>query len=478
MTAQVFSFLRRSAAPCDWSAQELAEFYRIESALIQAGLQVVSVRGLTDEAEPWFVFCREEDDEVIIHFARIDGRYLISSPAYCGTVMGHDFHTLVRRTIERHPMLQPRPRNDNLFLHPAALLIALVASAFLKSGHAAEATPARAATASATDGKQRDTTPAIAPASAAMAEPDAQHETLILAAITAAIVAPVQAEPVTIVVHASAHLADFVDQLPKHPIRPALLDIPENATAHGSGGVTQAPPPIAVPQMETAPSALAHIVAQPDATLGLVFLGGIGPVAQTAPLSMALPLQINPGVNVPALDPASAAQHLPLAALSSISKADLSLLHALGAPDNVAYAATLPAAFSTMLQIGVHTGTVNSAVAHTSSAEASTAPTAVEPEAAQGSTSAAHAAITTTAPAAVATTAPDMSAVLAAVQQFQAVEIQPVLVLTVHAAIFYDAAAVDTNFGAVKSVTYDFGDGFSVSLVGLPAELSHVSVHV
>ena len=88
MTATVLSFFRRSAAPCDWSTQELAEFYRVESALVQAGMHIDSDRGMTDEGEPWFVFCRVEDDEVVIHFARIGGKYVISAPAYCGNASG------------------------------------------------------------------------------------------------------------------------------------------------------------------------------------------------------------------------------------------------------------------------------------------------------------------------------------------------------------------------------------------------------
>ncbi len=263
MTAQVFSFLRRFAAPRDWSAQELAEFYRVESALIQAGLQVVSARGLTDEDEPWFVFCRAEDDEVIIHFARIDGRYVISAPAYCGNAVGHDFRALVRKVIERHPVLQPRPSGDNLFLHPAALLVMLVASALLKSGHAAEAASARQTAADTTGDKHRNVLPAVGPAAVAASEPEAQHEIQILAAITAATAAPVQAEPVTIVVSASVHLADFIDQSPEQPVRPASLDVAGDAATHGSGGVIQTVATlqsITTPQMEAPPSWLAHTI--------------------------------------------------------------------------------------------------------------------------------------------------------------------------------------------------------------------------
>ena len=79
MAAQVLSFFQRSPRyapkPADWSQQELAEFYRVESALIRAGIRVGTDRGMSDENEPWFCFYRSDDGEVVIHFARIDGEY-------------------------------------------------------------------------------------------------------------------------------------------------------------------------------------------------------------------------------------------------------------------------------------------------------------------------------------------------------------------------------------------------------------------
>lgn len=83
MAAQVLSFFQRSprlapARPTDWSQQELAEFYRVEGALIRAGISVGTDRGMSDENEPWFCFYRQDDGEVVIHFARIDGEYIIA----------------------------------------------------------------------------------------------------------------------------------------------------------------------------------------------------------------------------------------------------------------------------------------------------------------------------------------------------------------------------------------------------------------
>src|SRR3954464_2995832 len=138
--AQIVSLLRHARRPRtapDCSQRELAEFYRVESALVQAGMRVESDRGVSDEGDPWFVFCRAEDGETFIHFARIDGEYLIAGPAYEGVAKGWDFSGLVRDLISRHPLVQPTTRRpSNLFMHPAALLIAVVGTAFFKTSEA------------------------------------------------------------------------------------------------------------------------------------------------------------------------------------------------------------------------------------------------------------------------------------------------------------------------------------------------------
>ncbi|MDB5458058.1 MAG: hypothetical protein JWP92_3643 [Caulobacter sp.] len=140
MAAQIVSFFQRTPrfvrGPSDWAQQEIAEFYRVESALIRAGLRVGTDRGVTDEGDPWFIFFRADDGEVVIHFARIDGEYLIAGPAYEEVARGIDFTALVRNMIARHPLVRPQGKRDNIFLHPAALLVAVVGTAFFKSGEA------------------------------------------------------------------------------------------------------------------------------------------------------------------------------------------------------------------------------------------------------------------------------------------------------------------------------------------------------
>jgi hypothetical protein len=132
MAAELLSFFRPAVgAHGDWSAQEIAEFYRVEAALVQAGVSVIVDRGISDEGDPWFVFCRAADHEVIVHFARIAGQYIIATEAMGQTSTGKDFRRLLTEFVSRNPSLLPLSSGGGakLFLHPAALLAAVVATA-------------------------------------------------------------------------------------------------------------------------------------------------------------------------------------------------------------------------------------------------------------------------------------------------------------------------------------------------------------
>lgn len=137
MGARVVSLRDWVAPKRDWSQRELAEFYRVESALLQAGLRLESDRGLTDEGDPWFCFCRQDDGEVFVHFARLGAEYILVGPAFPEPARGRDFASLVEDLISRHPLVQTRPKGrTNVFMHPAALLIAVVGTAFFKTSEA------------------------------------------------------------------------------------------------------------------------------------------------------------------------------------------------------------------------------------------------------------------------------------------------------------------------------------------------------
>jgi hypothetical protein len=96
MSAKVIQLQRLFRRSRDWSSQELAELYRVESALIQTGLSIDTERGLSPEGEPWFTFCRREDGEVVIHIARVEGIYILTGPVYEGIAYGRDITSLIR----------------------------------------------------------------------------------------------------------------------------------------------------------------------------------------------------------------------------------------------------------------------------------------------------------------------------------------------------------------------------------------------
>src|SRR6478736_3007661 len=129
---QVVSFFRASERG-DWNQRELAEFYRVEAALIKSGVGISTDRGLTDEGEPWFIFFRQDDEEVIVHFARIGGEYVVASNFTEAVFRGRNFQTLVRELLDSRPYVLPHSSRSTVFLHPAALFAALVVTAYVKS---------------------------------------------------------------------------------------------------------------------------------------------------------------------------------------------------------------------------------------------------------------------------------------------------------------------------------------------------------
>lgn len=127
----------------DWSNQELANIYRVKKLLDAAGVPNTLERGISDEGDPWCIFCTLAGD-VFIHLARVDGRYVLDSPNLRSPLSGVEFADMIaefsagalratptaekgsRRVIRLH-------RGGKVFLHPAALLAALIWTIYLNS---------------------------------------------------------------------------------------------------------------------------------------------------------------------------------------------------------------------------------------------------------------------------------------------------------------------------------------------------------
>ena len=132
-SSQVLSFFQ-ACERGDWSQRELAEFYRVEDALTKSGVGISTDRGLTDEGEPWFIFFRQDNEEVIAHFARIGGEYVIASNFTEAVARGRNFQALVRELLDSYPHFLPKQNSSRstVFLHPATLLAALVVTGYVK----------------------------------------------------------------------------------------------------------------------------------------------------------------------------------------------------------------------------------------------------------------------------------------------------------------------------------------------------------
>jgi len=122
-----------------WNNQELAEFYRVSDIMAHAGLKVESESGVSDEGEPWFVFVRADTEEVIAHFAKIDGVFIAVSSVTQDIYRGSDVRDLINQLLERHPLMTPPSNNGRVVLHPRMVLVAFVAAAFVAASEEVKA---------------------------------------------------------------------------------------------------------------------------------------------------------------------------------------------------------------------------------------------------------------------------------------------------------------------------------------------------
>ncbi|WP_242464967.1 hypothetical protein [Rhodospirillum rubrum] len=142
MASRILSFGRAHRAEKTvkvegWTNQQLAELYRITDLLGRSGMSVATDMGLSDEGEPWFVFYDPESGDVIAHFARIDGLFVVVASAAGTTLRGRDFRHLIDQIVESQPLVFPKPERPGnvrkLHLHPSIVLTAFIATALLHS---------------------------------------------------------------------------------------------------------------------------------------------------------------------------------------------------------------------------------------------------------------------------------------------------------------------------------------------------------
>ena len=86
-----------------WSNHELAQFHRMVAILCDVGFAIETDSGVTDEGDPWLVFCEVDSGEIFAHFARIDGEYVVCAPCLSQYVTGATLHRLVDHFLDVCP---------------------------------------------------------------------------------------------------------------------------------------------------------------------------------------------------------------------------------------------------------------------------------------------------------------------------------------------------------------------------------------
>jgi hypothetical protein len=71
--------------------------------LWEAGLRVEADSGVTDEGEPWFAFFEVESGEMVAHFARIGGEFIVCAPFLNVPLTDGVLSDLVARFLDRCP---------------------------------------------------------------------------------------------------------------------------------------------------------------------------------------------------------------------------------------------------------------------------------------------------------------------------------------------------------------------------------------
>jgi hypothetical protein len=175
--SNVVPFIPRPVAQEGWSTTELARLAELAERLSARGAKVDVVYGASDTGEPWCVIT-DDDDEVLIHLARIDGQFVIHDAAEDAIQEGESLWTAFDHILGSDWRDDREDVVVSLPLRQAQAVIALVvAVAFMAEAGVLEA-PAHAE-------EPQDHAPAAAlvavAAAAAAEEGDAQRPERLMA---------------------------------------------------------------------------------------------------------------------------------------------------------------------------------------------------------------------------------------------------------------------------------------------------------
>ena len=533
MLGALIPFVRRPAgrpARSDWTQAELSEFYRVEAQLIAAGMRVQTDRGVSDEGDPWLVFCHDADQQdVVIHFARLNGSYLVSAPDMEAMRTDTDFRRLVQDLLGRYAQIaktnvdQRAGKSGAVVLHPAAVLWTLIAVAFLKTAEARAFTGSQGGQVT---GHVESSGAVLGPlpenggsGSFAAVATYAMQSVMIAWATTIGIggneLHAASAEPLEAWLHVAAPvvaLASLAESSAYHTVASAPLETSGSpAPPHWTDGASilghDADAPVWMGQ--TAATGSVHEAAAPvppGAHVDLVALGAafdhsVHPVHVTEAGEALSAAAAAAGVGEPAITlvvdlPAtittvlSHALHVANATTATSTDAaaavaELNLAAASAAPEGTPDSDTaLPPApnhqtdhqtFDHAVTIAVSTPS-SSPGSPMTSLPAPVQPDPIPPHVDPAVTSVSLGFAGQSGPHAPPSAAQDQATLalaISSVHEFLLEVSQAKTVSTANTVVVYDPAAIDVALSQAQAITFDFSDGSHIGLIGLPSELTH-----
>ena len=96
-----------TSCPQGWSKHEFDMLLGAAKFLRSEGAKLVTDHGVTDEGEPWFVFCDPQSGDVLVHFARIAGKYLACVPFRDYVFTGHGLNALLDNVFQSRSIVGP-----------------------------------------------------------------------------------------------------------------------------------------------------------------------------------------------------------------------------------------------------------------------------------------------------------------------------------------------------------------------------------
>jgi hypothetical protein len=94
-------------SPQGWANHEFDLLLGAAKFLRSEGADLVMDHGVTDEGEPWCVFCDPESGDVFAHFARIAGKYLACVPLRRHALTGCGLNALLDRFLQSRCIVWP-----------------------------------------------------------------------------------------------------------------------------------------------------------------------------------------------------------------------------------------------------------------------------------------------------------------------------------------------------------------------------------